>query len=266
MKPISDYYFLDHKLKSTKDMIPFDSIDESAVYEVIKISDGVPMFFDAHFERMKRSALFSGITMEKDKKEVLEEIKILVEKNGLDKINVKLVNADIDGACRFFTYFIKTEYPGPMAYEKGIHTILFRGERENPNIKTIKGSFRKRVKKELEKAKAYEALLVDKNGYITEGSRSNIFFIKDGKVHTPPSHAVLKGVTRSHVIEICTKLSMEVIEDCLHKDEINIIEGAFITGTTVDVLPIASIEKTRLSSVSCALILKIIKIYHSKLI
>jgi len=105
---------------------------------------------------------------------------------------------------------------------------------------------------------------VDQNGYITEGSRSNIFFIKNGKVHTPPAHAVLKGVTRSHVIGICKELGMEVTKGCLHKDEVSIIEGAFITGTTVDALPIASIETTGIPSVSCTLILEIIKKYHSK--
>jgi branched-chain amino acid aminotransferase len=130
-----------------------------------------------------------------------------------------------------------------------VHTILYDGERRNPQIKAVKTSYRERVRAVREAAGAYEALLVDDKGFISEGTRSNLFFLIDHQLCTPPSDAVLLGVTRQHVMALCQVLAIDVQEKMLHKDDLNRIEAAFITGTTIDILPIGSIGRLQFASV-----------------
>ena len=87
----------------------------------------------------------------------------------------------------------------------------------------------------------YEVLLVDRNGSITEGSRSNVFFIKNGEVYTAPSDKVLLGVTRSKVVEIIRDMGVTLHEEAPAAADIAEYQAAFISGTSPKVLPIASI-------------------------
>lgn len=248
---VSDYYILNNRLCPVKDMTIFDSIGNNAIYEVIKIIDSIPLFFESHMERLRHSAELSGFKIKTKDKEIYKNILLLVKENKCDHINVKLVRSVSKSGTDeiFLIYFIYSEYPGKDVYEHGIHTILFEAERPDPNIKTLKGSFRENVKDQREASGAYEALLVDKNGYISEGSRSNIFFIKHGEIFTSPAEFVLLGVTRQQVMELCSSMRMRVTERCIHKNELSGIEGAFITGTTVDVLPVSSVGKIQIPSV-----------------
>lgn len=259
-----DVYVENGALRATDESAPFERIGGHFLYEVIKLIDGVPLFFEDHIARLRNSAQRSGITVQKPEAEMLDEIALLVEKNERSHVNVKLVCGREGDAELFLTYLLNTEYPGPDAYRNGVHTILFEGERKNPNVKTVKGSFRQQVKAEQERTGAYEALLVNEEGYITEGSRSNVFFVKSGDLYTPPSGAVLMGVTRKHVLEICRRDGVPVKEALLHRDDVPEIEGTFITGTTVDVLPVRSIGDVSIASTASALIAGIIDAYNAE--
>src|SRR5699024_2549703 len=105
----------------------------------------------------------------------------------------------------------------------------------------------------------------DEEGYITEGSRSNVFFIKDDALITPPSKKVLLGVTRGYVFRICNNLSIDVIEEAVQDYDIEKMQGAFITGTTVDILPIASIDDTQLMTTENKIMRKIIEAYAKEI-
>jgi len=262
---VLDYFIYNDKVQSTDNMDIFDQISKNAVYEVIKIVDGIPLFFNEHLERMKNSLKGFKKTLNKSEEEILKNIVKLVELNKEDFINVKLVYDFLDGKDIFLTYFIDSEYPQDEKYRKGIHTITFTGERNNPNIKTISGSYKSRVRKAREENNAFEALLVDEEGYITEGSRSNIFFIKNKRIITPPGGQVLLGVTRNYVIKLCEELNISVSEGLISRNQLKELEGAFITGTTVDVLPISSIDNIQLSTPNNHIMESIIQSYNKKM-
>jgi branched-chain amino acid aminotransferase len=243
------FLFINGELHPSSQAIIFDRIDGNSVYEVIKLIGGVPLFFEDHMARMRRSAALLGGGIEKPPGQVRAEIKDLVEKNGCADINVKLVWYPEKERTFFLTYFVLQDLPEDGAYRRGVHTILYDGERRNPQIKAVKTSYRERVRTVREAAGAYEALLVDDKGFISEGTRSNLFFSIDRQLCTPPSDTVLLGVTRQHVMALCRELSIDVQEKRLHKDDLNRIEAAFITGTTIDILPIGSIDRLQLASV-----------------
>jgi branched-chain amino acid aminotransferase len=213
--------------------------------------------------RMRRSARLLGQELNQPDGRILDQIARLVSENRSPAANAKLVWTRVDDRPVFLTYFIAREEPGPQAARRGIHTLLFEGRRDTPNIKTISGSFRERVKAAREREGAFEALLLDAHGFITEGSRSNLFFLQDGRLCTPPAEAVLMGVTRKQVIAICDELGLPVREKRLHREELDRIEGAIITGTTVDVLPVASVNGLQLPSASQPLLRDIIRRYDA---
>ncbi|MFZ0240380.1 MAG: aminotransferase class IV [Desulfobacterales bacterium] len=245
-----DFIFVNGDLHPSCETAVFDRIDGNSVYEVIKLLEGVPLFFDDHMARMRRSARLLGTRIEKRAARVRPEIGELVEKNRrADQVNVKLVWSANGGEPLFLTYFVQQDLPAAGAYRDGVHTILYEGERQNPQAKAVKTSYRERVRTVREAAGAYEALLVDGEGFISEGSRSNLFYLIDNQLFTPPSGAVLLGVTRQHVLALCETLGIDVREKMLHKNDLDLLQAAFITGTTIDVLPIGSIGRLRLASV-----------------
>ena len=259
-----DFLFVNGELHPSCETAIFDRIDGNSVYEVIKLIEGVPLFFEDHMARMQRSAALLGADIEKPTRQVRAEINELVEKNGCADINLKLVWYPEKEGSIFLTYFVRQDFPDVGAYRRGAHTILYDGERRNPQIKAVKTSYRERVRAVRESAGAYEALLVDDKGFISEGTRSNLFFLIDHQLCTPPSDAVLLGVTRQHVMALCRVLAIDAQEKMLPKVDLNRIEAAFITGTTIDILPIGSIGRLQLASIGHPVIQTITRAFTEK--
>ena len=253
----SDFLIYNGQYRSTADTDTFCKIDAKSIYEVIKLIGGIPLYFEDHIDRLRLSAEHLGIEITKSTADIRDEIALLVEKNRLENINVKLVFTHRNEMSVFLTYFVRQDFPKASDYKKGTRTILYAGERKDPHLKTIESSYRERVRNLRQDAGAYEALLVNENGFISEGTRSNLFFLKNDQLFTPPSGEALLGVTRRHVLKVCSKLGIAVKEQLLHQDDLGLLQGAFITGTTIDVLPIGHIDDLYLPSVKQPIITQV---------
>jgi branched-chain amino acid aminotransferase len=89
---------------------------------------------------------------------------------------------------------------------------------------------------------ADEALLLDPEGYVAEGSGENIFLIKDGVIYTPEVTSCLNGITRSTVLTLAGEAGIKVIEKRITRDEVYIADEAFFTGTAAEVTPIREVD------------------------
>ena len=264
---IKEYYIKNGDIKITNDEDIFNRIEKPPIYEVIRVIKGVPLFLEEHLDRMFHSANITGHELSRNEKEIREDIKKLILKNDISDLNIKLLSAEVEEIGKvFLVYCIKSFYPPLEYYENGIKTILFDYERQNPNAKVLFTSFKSEVAKELKEKNAFEALLLGKSGHIPEGSRSNIFFVKENKVYTAPESEVLIGITRKQILQVCKELGIEIIEESIHKKDINKIDGAFMSGTSVNVLPISTINKLKINSVDNEIIIKINKAYEKKMI
>ena len=264
MKPeaIRKYYIENGNIKNIDNLSIFNKIQNPPIYEVIRVINGVPLFLEDHLNRMFQSSKIIGYDMEITENQIRKDIKKLILENNIDKLNIKLLSTEVEDIGKIFlVYCIESFYPPERFYKKGIHTILFKYERKNPNAKVLFTSFKEGVTKELDDKEAFEALLVDKSGYIPEGSRSNIFFIKNSKVYTAPKSDVLLGITRMNIFKICEKIGVEIIEKSIHEDEINQLDGAFMSGTSVNILPISTINNIKINSVNNSIINKINESY-----
>ena len=213
-----------------------------SIYEVIRMVKGFPVFFNDHCERMETSVRLQGRRMLADRGSLKRDIIRLSEADKQREINLKIVFNFTGSSENCLIYYIEPVYPTPEQYRKGVKGILFNAERKNPESKVINHRLRSAIYHRLILDGAFEALLVDSSKCITEGSRSNIFFINSGKLYTAPENRILNGITRKHILEICIENNIEVEFQCVNADDLARFESVFMTGTSPMVLPFSRID------------------------
>jgi branched-chain amino acid aminotransferase len=87
-----------------------------------------------------------------------------------------------------------------------------------------------------------EALLLDPEGYVAEGSGENIFVFRDSVIYTPETTTALNGITRKTIFKLAADQGLDIIEKRLTRDEIYVADEAFFTGTAAEVTPIAELD------------------------
>ncbi|MGE5613168.1 MAG: aminotransferase class IV [Bacillota bacterium] len=250
------YYIVNGKVQDASVNPEYPGIAGYAVYEVIRIINGVPLFFEDHYERMKGSFDAIGKSLEATPGQFKQDMGRLLEANQADNCNVKIIIYGDNGGNRLrgcqarLAYISKSYYPPKEVADEGVKTGLLRMERRNPNAKLVDNEYKKAVSRRITEGGFFEVILVDGGGRITEGSKSNVFFVKNGSILTAPGWSVLKGITRKYVIAACKNAGYEVVERFMKADEIKEAEGAFLSGTSINVLPIRSIDDMILESPS----------------
>lgn len=256
---VNNFYLENNDIKKSEEFDDEIMSKEKLIYEVIRIINGVPLFFEKHYSRLMNSANISEIEILISKQDIKERIVRLIDINGIKNGNVKIL-IGVSGLA--LIYFVKHSYPTEEQYQKGVKTIFLHEERTNPNAKIWNVGFKKKANIEIQKNNVFEAILVDKNGYITEGSKSNIFIVKDKNVYTSPISDVLPGITRNIIIEICNNLKIKVKEEKIKYDLINNYDALFITGTSPKVLPICKINDIVFASSRNSIVIDIMKDYN----
>lgn len=219
--------------------------NKKLIYEVIRVINGIPLFLQDHIIRLNNSLsiLKEKVVKEDDIKTILNKlIKNCEIMNGNIKIIYDFVNKDI------YAFYIPHKYPSKEEYLEGVNTILYFGERNNPNAKVMDTNFRENVNKKIHENGAYEAILINNEGNITEGSKSNIFLVKGEYLYTSPNKEVLPGITRQKIFTICDNYGINLIEEDISYKEINSFDGLLISGTSPKILPIKSVDTYKFNS------------------
>ena len=214
------------------------------IYEVLRVIGGIPVFLEDHLDRLNRSAHLAGFDNLPGSSGISKRINNFIASEKKDIGNIKLGFSFSDPAAEpdFILSFIPHYYPTPEEYANGVKVGLLKADRPIPNAKIQHTDIRDRANHAMEINGQFEVLLVDSEGNVTEGSRSNVFFIKDGKLFSAPVEKILQGITRIKVLDICKKEGIEVIETDIPSNSLGQFEAAFLTGTSPKVLPICSVE------------------------
>ena len=231
------------------------------IYEVVRTDDGIPLFLEDHIERLTKSFEIAGKIPLPDPEVVKNEILFLSEINGIKDGLIRIVHCFTDNGSDIYLFNNKVNFPSVNDYETGVACELMSAERHDPEAKIYIPSVREKANNIIQGHKVYETILVNAENRITEGSRSNVFFIKDNTVVTAPDDAVLHGITRKKVLEIIDKLSIPLKYDLLRVDDLEATESVFLTGTTPKVLPVRSINGHTFDT-SNELIFKILNEYN----
>lgn len=229
-------------------------------YEVIRCIDGVLLFFEDHMERL-RNSVGQGIRF--DPEQIYEDCNLLIRHLQMQNGNVKIVltqDTQLIYANQFY-------YPPESEYETGLPTGLLEWERVDPNVKAVREDYKSAIKEKLAQSGPYgryfETLLYGKDGGITEGSRSNVFFIRGSRVFTAPDELILKGITRKYILKAIENAGGELVVQTIHVPELsNGVDAAFISGTSLGVMPVHSVEDLLLSSGTNSLVREIRKEYE----
>ena len=274
-KCINTYFLFKDEMKNCEEFQNYNCSVGKSLYEVIRINDGIPIFLMEHLLRLENSAKITNYKLSISKDEIIDGILKLIYKNNVKEGNIKLVinyspnEESLDNNSvfneSFLAYFTPHTYPSKHQYEEGVKTITYHGERSNPNAKVINNVFREKVNEQINNKNVYEAILVDDSGFITEGSRSNIFMVQGSTVVTSKVENVLPGITRQFIIKVCKKLNIKFEEKDIHESDLESLTGLFISGTSPNVLPIKSVDGFSFNSSKNAIINAIMKEFEAEL-
>ncbi len=145
-------------------------------------------------------------------------------------------------------------YMSPEALEQGIQVRTSSYTRHHVNISMCKakacGNYINSMLalQEAIASGAEEALLLDNEGYVAEGSGENIFIVCDGALYTPELTSCLDGITRRTIFTFADELGLPVIEKRITRDEVYVADEAFFTGTAAEVTPICSLDGRRIGA------------------
>ncbi len=234
--PIYNYFVFNGKIKPTSQFVPSENV--GGIYEVVRVIDGIPLFADAHLERFYHSASLAGKTIRFSAGSIKHMIKRLIGKNKVSEGNIL-----ISYKTNLKAFFIAHKYPHSGWYTKGVCCGFLHAERHNPNAKVFQTDVRRQADNLIENEGFYEVLLVDHFKRVTEGSRSNVFFVKGNAVFTPPANEVLLGVTRQKTIELVKKAGVEFREKEVFMKEMARFDALFLTGTSPKILPVREAGK-----------------------
>ncbi len=232
-----------NNIVSSCDFIPERLNRGKVIYEVIRVINGIPLFYQEHIERFINSITNSGLEITLSTKSIALRIKALIESNKLDEGNIRFQFSFTESKNTFSAWVVPFFYPGEDLYETGASLSTIVAQRENPSIKVYNPRLKNDVSKRIRKNGIYEILLTNKDEFITEGSRSNIFFVKNDSIFTPTTSSVLPGITRRKVIEIVKNSGINCEELNINLDSLSLFDGAFITGTSPKVLPVKNINE-----------------------
>jgi branched-chain amino acid aminotransferase len=251
------------------DLQPVELFDNSlvyegdSIYEVIRLVKGYPVFFNDHMERLAASVKLQHKETLADIPALKRDILNLFKSDKKKETNLKIVLNYNSGAHNYLVYYIETSYPTEEQYKNGVKGILFFAERKDPESKVIHHRLRSSIYHKLIQDAGYEALLVNENHLITEGSRSNIFFLKGDSLITAPDNLILNGITRKYILDICRENHIKVDLECVKVDNITDFDAVFMTGTSPKVLPFYCIDD-KFFNVRFPLIEKLRQLYMLK--
>lgn len=230
------------------------------IFEGIRAYNGRVFRLEQHLQRLQESANAIFLTLPMSLKKIEEAVLETVRANGLKDAYIRLVvtrgvgdlGLDMRKCKKNASLFIiagQIELYPDSYYEKGLEVITSsmrqRGpDQLAPHIKSLNYLANILARAEATRAGAHEALLLNSQGYVTECSGDNIFYVYEGKIYTPPVHAgLLEGVTREAVMDLVRdKMNGQVIEKLFTPFELVRAHEVFLTGTGAEVIAAVKID------------------------
>ena len=217
-----------------------------------------------HTDRLFRSAHILGMKIPFSKEEINQAQLDAVAKNNLSQAYLRPMvffgsegmglRADNLNVHVMVAAWEWPAYMGEEAKTKGIRIRTSSYTRHHVNITMCKakanGNYINSMLalREALESGCEEALLLDNEGYVAEGSGENIFIIRDGVIYTPELTSCLDGITRNTIFKFAADLGYKVIEKRITRDEVYVADEAFFTGTAAEVLPIRELDGRQIGS------------------
>ena len=230
-----------------------------------KTDQGPAIFrLQEHTDRLFRSAKIMGMAMPFDKDVINEAQKIAVRENNLESAYIRPmcfygsegmgIRADNLRTHVMVAAWDWGSYLGEENMEKGIRIKTSSFSRHHVNVTMCKakanGNYMNSIMALQEAVTdGYdEALLLDLDGFVAEGSGENFFMVRDGVLYTPELTSALEGITRATVMTLAVDIGLKVVEKRITRDEVYVADEAFFTGTAAEVTPIRELDNREIGN------------------
>jgi len=254
---LSIYYIDGSFVPSDKAVIPVDDLAVLrgfGVFDLVRTYGGKPFFLKEHIERLRHSATEIGLHFPWSTEKLLAIVLETLRRNSQKESNIRMV---VTGGSSpdFMTpqnnpRLLVLVSPIPVLpetwYSKGVKIITRITERFKPGIKSINYIPATVVLKEARQHGAVEAVYLDRQGFVLEGTTSNIFAFKGEKLITP-GRDILAGITRQVVLDAAGEIFSIDIRD-ISREELLSSDELFITGTNKGVVPVIQVDKTTIGN------------------
>ncbi|RMB11765.1 branched-chain amino acid aminotransferase [Eilatimonas milleporae] len=229
----------------------------SAVFEGQRAYNGRIFKLEEHTERLFASAAALDMDVPFSREDINSACNTLLQKNGLkdaycrpilwrgsETMGVSATGTRIHGAIAVWEW---PSYFTPEQRLKGLKLDISKWRRPGPDMAPVHAKAAGlymicTLSRHVAEAKGCDdALMYDYRGQIAEATGANIFFVSDGRLHTPVADCFLDGITRKSVIDLAGQHGIEVMERAIMPDEMPHFEEAFLTGTAAEVSPVAEI-------------------------
>ena len=255
------YIFLNKKIVQEADAVVsvYDHgfLYGDGIYETMRAYNGIVFMIEKHLERLGRSASLTKLVIP-DAGFITDAVHRTLEANKLSGAYIRVTVSrgkgpvGLDPAlCKEPTFVVIAEpfreYPEHL-YNSGVKLVIANTRRNlveaiNPKIKSLNFLNNIFAKVEAKERGAYEAIMLNVEGVIAEGTVSNIFFVKENVLCTPaPEVGVLDGITRELVISIAKKSGVRVSEGRFYPSDLFSASEVFFTNTTSEIMPVSQVE------------------------
>jgi len=217
-----------------------------------------------HTRRLFDSARIMRMTIPYDRATLDEAQKSVVRENGLESAYIRPMcffgsegmglRADNLQVHVMIAAWRWGAYLGDTAFEQGIRVRTSSYTRHHVNISMCRAKanghyINSMLALQEATTDGYdEALLLDAEGYVAEGSGENVFVVHDGTLYTPELTSALNGITRDTILQFANELDLPVVEKRITRDEMYIADEAFFTGTAAEVTPIRELDNRAIGS------------------
>ena len=233
----------------------------SAVFEGGRVYNGRMFKLREHIERLFKSAEILDFDMPCSVAEIEQACKDAVDRMGLEsayirpvawrgpeQMSVSAINTKVHVAVAAWDW---PSYFDPEAAKRGIRLTYAKWKRPSPETAPVHAKaaglylIGTLSKHDAERAGYADALMLDYRGYIAEATGANVFFVRDGAVHTPTPDCFLNGITRQTVVDLAKQRGFEVLERHIKPEELSTFNECFITGTAAEVTFVSEIGEHR---------------------
>jgi branched-chain amino acid aminotransferase len=234
----------------------------TGVFEGIRCykTDGGPAVFrlQEHVDRLFDSAHICQLEMPFTREKVMEAILETIRVNKIDACYIRPLAHIGAGAMGVYPKGNPVEisiavwpwgsYLGEEGISKGIRVKVSSFIRPHVNTTMVRSKTTANyansllAKREALKDGYDEAMLLDTEGYVAEGSGENVFIVRKGVIKTPPLTSILEGITRDVIIQLAMERGIRLVEERFTRDELYIADEAFFTGTAAEITPIREVD------------------------
>ncbi|MFC0235384.1 branched-chain-amino-acid transaminase [Fictibacillus phosphorivorans] len=250
----------EHVLKEDAKVSVYDHgfLYGDGVFEGIRVYNGNVYRLDEHLQRLYESAQSIMLTIPHTKEELTDIIVQTLQKNKYRDAYIRLVisrgkgNLGLDPfTCGQPGVIVIAEqlalFPKKL-YETGLEIITVASRRNRPDVlspkvKSLNYLNNILVKIEASLAGVSEALMLNDQGYVAEGSADNVFIIKGNTIKTPPGYlGALEGITRNAIVEIARAQGYNMVEEPFTRHDVYVADEVFLTGTAAEVIAVVKVD------------------------